>query len=493
MVEVKQLSQWSVIGWVTKNFYLEFLRASEGTLSRWPWLHLQSLAPANPPWARVVGKRRVMAHGVRADGVVRGASAGGAGGGRPAVQLTHRAHTRRHGIVALIKGHLITCHKNIMKKKAVASFRNLSLHNHHHHQPINVPTAGAQAFPMDGIGRLGHDPPRGPNADWHNPIMFQELKIEDDESLFASHINFHDPTVIYFSAFLEQPDDGSGLQVREGAIRGIIVEPASRRLEPVEVFWGVPYAGQPPRLGPPPPPPSWPGTRLADAFAPVCPQKYPDISNKSAALSKMPLGIYNELKATIPFLANQSEDCLYLNIYVPGSGARGVEAPYAVVVWAGGRSHEWGSANTLDGAVLAARAHLLVVTINYRLGLLGYLTTGARLDPAYRAGGAAALDVSAALAWVQRNVAAFGGDPRRVTLAGHGAGAALVNSLLMMPEAKGTLLGALQTTGRRGLFVREAIKIASARRYLRLPSPRIQSTRRAEAVSSGIARQLKWR
>ena len=53
------------------------------------------------------------------------------------------------------------------------------------------------------------------------------------------------------------------------------------------------------------------------------------------------------------------------------TGARGVEAPYAVVVWAGGPSHEWGTANALDGAVLAARAHLLVVTINYRLGLLG--------------------------------------------------------------------------------------------------------------------------
>ncbi|CAG9784761.1 unnamed protein product [Diatraea saccharalis] len=232
-----------------------------------------------------------------------------------------------------------------------------------------------------------------------------------------------------------------------GAIRGIIVEPASRRLEPVEVFWGVPYAGHPPRLGPPPPPPSWPGTRLADAFAPVCPQKYPDISNKSAALSKMPLGVYNELKATVPFLANQSEDCLYLNIYVPGSGARGVEAPYAVVVWAGGWSHEWGSANTLDGAVLAARAHLLVLTINYRLGLLGYLTTGVRSDPAHRAGGAAALDVAAALAWVQTNVAAFGGDPRRVTLAGHGAGAALINALLMMPESKGLASRVLLLSG----------------------------------------------
>ncbi|KAG6455156.1 hypothetical protein O3G_MSEX009080, partial [Manduca sexta] len=232
-----------------------------------------------------------------------------------------------------------------------------------------------------------------------------------------------------------------------GAIRGIIVEPASRRLEPVEVFLGVPYAGQPARLAPPPPAPSWSGTRLADAFAPVCPQRCPDISNKTAALSKMPLGIYNELKVTVPLLANQSEDCLFLNIYVPGSGARGVEAPYAVVVWAGAPSHEWGSPNVLDGAVLAARAHLLVITINYRIGLLGYLTTGVKSDPIQQAGGSAILDVIASLGWVRRNIAAFGGDPRRVTLAGHAAGAALVNAMLMAPESKGLVSRVLLLSG----------------------------------------------
>ncbi|CAK1603689.1 unnamed protein product [Parnassius mnemosyne] len=231
-----------------------------------------------------------------------------------------------------------------------------------------------------------------------------------------------------------------------GAIRGIIVEPASRRLEPVEVFRGVPYAARAERLGPPLPPQNWSGTRLADAFAPVCPQRYPDISNKTAALMKMPLGLYNELKATVPLLANQSEDCLYLNIFVPGSGARGVEAPYAVVVWAGAAARGWGSGNALDGAVLAARAHLLVVTLNYRLGLLGYLTSGGG-DEASLAGGAAVLDVAAALRWVQRNVAAFGGDPRRVTLAGHAHAAALANTLLMLPAAKGLMSRVLLLSG----------------------------------------------
>lgn len=81
---------------------------------------------------------------------------------------------------------------------------------------------------------------------------------------------------MHFSTSIEY----SGVDVCAGAIRGIIVEPASRRLEPVEAFLGVPFAGRPERLGAPPPAPPWPGTRLADAFAPVCPQRYPDISNK---------------------------------------------------------------------------------------------------------------------------------------------------------------------------------------------------------------------
>ncbi|XP_041988644.1 neuroligin-1-like [Aricia agestis] len=230
-----------------------------------------------------------------------------------------------------------------------------------------------------------------------------------------------------------------------GAIRGVIVEPPSRRLEPVEVFRGVPYGARPPRLGPPPPPAPWPGTRLADSFAPVCPQQPPDTRNRTAALQEMPLAAYRELLAAAPHLRNQSEDCLYLNIYVPGSGARGVEAPYAVVAWLGG-AHEWGSGNTLDGAVLAARAHLLVVTLNHRLGLLGHLTPGGA-DAATQAGGAAALDVAAALRWLSDNVAAFGGDPARITLVGHAAGAALANVVLMLPLPKGLISRALLLSG----------------------------------------------
>lgn len=113
------------------------------------------------------------------------------------------------------------------------------------------------------------------------------------------------------------------VEIESGAIRGIILELNSRHLEPVEVFRGVPYAAPPVgqlRFSPPQSPVRWPGTRLADTFGNVCPQKCPDIANRTAALAQMPKGRYHYLKKYVPLLVNQSEDCLFLNIYVPGSG-----------------------------------------------------------------------------------------------------------------------------------------------------------------------------
>lgn len=102
-----------------------------------------------------------------------------------------------------------------------------------------------------------------------------------------------------------------------------------------------------------------------------------------------------------------------------------------MLVWAGGPSLEWGSGNLADGAVLAARGHLVVVTLNYRLGLLGMLP-GRAGEP-----GGALQDGAAALRWVRDNIAVFGGDPARVTLSGTRDAALYVNTLLMMPELAG--------------------------------------------------------
>ncbi|XP_023720974.1 neuroligin-4, X-linked [Cryptotermes secundus] len=231
------------------------------------------------------------------------------------------------------------------------------------------------------------------------------------------------------------------VETKTGAIRGIILELNSRHLEPVEAFKGVPYAAPPVgdlRYRPPAPPLVWSGTRLADTFGAVCPQRYPDISNRSAALLTMPRGRYHHLKRLIPLLANQSEDCLFLNLYVPGSGNRGLEAPYAVMVYIHGESYEWNSGNPYDGSVLASYGHVIVVTLNFRLGVLGFLRTHPGPDREGATGGNLGLrDILAALQWVRRNVAAFGGDPNRVTVLGHDTGAALVNLLLISSAAKG--------------------------------------------------------
>lgn len=113
------------------------------------------------------------------------------------------------------------------------------------------------------------------------------------------------------------------VEIQSGAIRGVILELNSRHLEPVEAFRGVPYAAPPVgplRYRPPQAPLPWPGTRLADTFGAVCPQRFPDVSNRTSALQFMPKGRYHHLKKLTPLLVNQSEDCLFLNIYVPGSG-----------------------------------------------------------------------------------------------------------------------------------------------------------------------------
>lgn len=124
----------------------------------------------------------------------------------------------------------------------------------------------------------------------------------------------------------EQSDSGkyqpraSVVVTKYGSLRGVVETLSNKHLQPVEKFLGVPYAGVPEgslRFLPPGTPPQWKGIRNADHLGPVCPQRLPDISNETEALKRMPSGRYDYLKRLLPFLANQSEDCLYLNIYTP--------------------------------------------------------------------------------------------------------------------------------------------------------------------------------
>ncbi|KAF6215473.1 hypothetical protein GE061_010227 [Apolygus lucorum] len=104
-----------------------------------------------------------------------------------------------------------------------------------------------------------------------------------------------------------------------------------------------------------------------------------------------------------------------------------------IILYVHGESYEWNSGNPYDGSVLASYGHLIVVTINYRLGILGFLKTGARGSAQ---GNFGLMDLVAGLHWLRENMPAFGGDPDRITLMGHGTGAALANFIAVSPVAK---------------------------------------------------------
>lgn len=189
----------------------------------------------------------------------------------------------------------------------------------------------------------------------------------------------------------------------------------------VRVFRGVPYAAPPVgplRWQPPAPPAHWGGTRDAAAFGPSCMQ--PDLPSTS---------VYDDPPPSM------SEDCLTLNVWAP-KAARA--AP--VIVWIyGGALAVGGTSEPLYDATNFARRGVVFVSMNYRLGVFGWLALPALSaeSPHHVSGNYGLLDQIAALQWVRANVAAFGGDPRNVTIMGESAGALSVTYLLTSPLAHG--------------------------------------------------------
>jgi len=209
----------------------------------------------------------------------------------------------------------------------------------------------------------------------------------------------------------------------------------------VNSFLGLPYAAPPTgnlRWRPPQPAASWSGVRDATQFGPSCPQ----------ALTGNPL---------LP-PGTISEDCLYLNVYAPPVGSND-QGGRPVLVWIHGGGLVQDGARDYDGSKLAADG-VVVVTINYRLGALGFLA-----HPALASHGAAGnyglMDQQAALRWVQRNIARFGGDPGNVTIAGQSAGGLSVLAQMVSPGARGLFQRAIVQSGtfalnQRPLAVAEA-------------------------------------
>ncbi len=144
----------------------------------------------------------------------------------------------------------------------------------------------------------------------------------------------------------------------------------------------------------------------------------------------------------------QSEDCLFLNVWTPAQESK---TPRPVMLYIHGGAYSTGSVTDPlnDGAKLAERGDVVVVTVNHRLNALGYLYL-ARLDPRFPdSGNAGQLDLILALKWIQRNIASFGGDPHNVTLFGQSGGGAKIATLMAMPEAKGLFHKAITMSGQQ--------------------------------------------
>lgn len=201
-----------------------------------------------------------------------------------------------------------------------------------------------------------------------------------------------------------------------GAVRG-------EALDGVDVFRGLPFALPPTgwrRWRPPADMPRWTETRDATRFGPACPQ--PTSRGTSIYAPAEP--------------PEMSEDCLFLNVWKPRDAE---DAPVFVWIHGGSLTGGAGSEAMYDGARMAARHGIVVVTINYRLGALGYLAHPELSAESRRnvSGNYGLLDQIAALEWVQSNIAAFGGDPDNVTVAGESAGALSVMYLMASPRARG--------------------------------------------------------
>ena len=219
------------------------------------------------------------------------------------------------------------------------------------------------------------------------------------------------------------------VKVEQGLLAG-----ANGSSAEVRVYRGIPYATAPVgelRWKSPQPPAAWQGVRKATEYSNACWQTpYP-----AAA------AIY---QAQLPPL---SEDCLYLNIWTP---AKSDKDRLPVMVWIHGGGFTRGSAGsrTYDGEPLA-RKGAVIVTINYRLGVFGFFAHPALSAESghHASGNYGLLDQIAALQWVQKNIAAFGGDPGRVTIFGESAGSWAVNALMASPLAKGLFHRAIGESG----------------------------------------------
>ena len=278
-------------------------------------------------------------------------------------------------------------------------------------------------------------------------------------------------------------DAGAVVTVETGRLAGA----PSPLGEEVMVYRGVPFAAPPVgelRWRPPEPPAAWEGVRDATEAAPACMQ------------NPLPAAVRTFYDAGVD---RMDEDCLYLNVWTAAEPDD--RAPVLVWIHGGGLSIGNGADITYDGTRLAQRG-VVLVTINYRLGAFGYLAHP--LLSAESGHGASGnyglLDQVAALGWVQRNIASFGGDPSRVTIFGESAGSWSVNQLMATPLARGLFHAAIGESGggfgpRGGAAPRAEIEAAGERFVEALlgdgAAPSLEAMRAASADGvQGVAPEL---
>lgn len=199
----------------------------------------------------------------------------------------------------------------------------------------------------------------------------------------------------------------------------------------LDEFKGIPYAAPPVgalRWKPPQPVAAWTGVRRAENFGPRCMQR----------------ALFNDMVFRSD---GMSEDCLYLNVWTPAHPRSG-KIPVLVYFYGGGFVAGDGSEPRYDGASLAERG-IVMVTVNYRLDVFGFLALPALANesPHHATGNYGLLDQVAALRWVHRNIAAFGGDPHQVAIGGESAGSMSVSALMASPLSKGLVQRAIGESG----------------------------------------------
>ncbi len=239
-----------------------------------------------------------------------------------------------------------------------------------------------------------------------------------------------------------------------GLVRGL-------RRDGVDVHRRVPYAAPPVgrlRFAAPAPPAPWTGIRQAASASTRAIQPLPPPVRAARLVG--PRGRYGE-------------NCLTVDVVAPAGSAADTAAGRPgrpVLVWVHGGAYRTGGAADYDGAPLARLGDLVVVTVNYRLGAFGFLDVADAigLDPADSRfpGNVGVRDVLAALAWIRAAIAAFGGDPARVTVAGESAGAGLVTSLLLSPAARGLFAGVIAQSGAPTMNTEREDAAAAAREFL---------------------------